>query len=589
MSIKTDKIKYFIVAAAFFLPFSVLAAEINISPQNLTVIKDSEINIQININNVTNLFGAAFDLVFDSNVLSFVSAQKGGFLEQDGKATTLLTNVNSSNTLIVAYSRLAINGSSTGISGSGNLLTLNFKAINQGVSNLVFQNNALCDINSATNCNKIDVNWQGGSIIVNSNELTLPPTPQDIIATSSLNVEISWDASTDNAGVMGYKIYKNNILIATTTNTFYTDNNVISLTTYTYAISAYDSANNESPAAVISITTPAPIDNEPPVRFNGLPTGNLAYNTKQVDLSFLTNEDANCKYSTSANTAYVAMNNIFSTTDLKNHSQIISNLTSGIFYRYYIKCEDKMGNINNDDYIIEFRINEPPIIIVPDTSAPTMPGNIKATSSLNVSLYWNLATTSKQVSGYRVFRNGVQIATTTNPSYLDNKLSPSQKYNYAISAYDEQGNTSEQSAPVKTGLVAKMSNIFAGWFNGNNLRNNLKLVGPFAIGMRSEQVKLLQKMLAQNPEIYPEGKLTGYYGLLTMKAVQRFQKKYGIISYGNPETTGYGLAGPETRNQLNELYSGIASDDSNVVKIAKGSATASLFALVAVAFIKFIL
>lgn len=551
MSTKINKIKYFIVVVVFLLPLSSLAAEVNISPQNLAVVKDSEIAIKINVNNVANLFGTAFDLVFDPDILSFVSAQKGSFLEKDGASTVLLATVNPVNTLIIAYSRLAVSGAPTGVSGSDTLLNLTFKTKEQGVSNLVFQNNALCDTGSVSNCNKITTNWQNSSIIVNSSDSAAPSTPENIIATSSLTVEINWDAASDNIGVVGYKIYKNGVLIATTANNFYIDSDIVALTTYNYGIAAYDAANNESSAAAITVATPPPIDNKPPSRFNGFPSGALSYNTKQIQLSLSTDEDANCKYSTFANAAYAAMNNVFSITGFKNHSQIISNLTNSTFYRYYIKCEDKAENINNDDYIIEFSIDNPPIMITPDTSAPVMSGNIKATTSLNVSLSWNATNSARPVTGYKIFREGIQVATTSNTFYSDSKLSPSKKYDYTVSAYDENNNISKPSAPVKTGLITKIYNGIT-MNTSNSWKSNLQ--GPFAIGMRSDQVKVLQKMLAQYPEIYPEGRITGYYGSLTAAAVQRFQKKYGIVNSGSPDTTGYGLAGPETRAKLNEIY-----------------------------------
>ena len=72
------------------------------------------------------------------------------------------------------------------------------------------------------------------------------------------------------------------------------------------------------------------------------------------------------------------------------------------------------------------------------------------------------------------------------------------------------------------------------------------LVGPFAFGFSNDQVTLLQQMLSHDPEIYPEAIITGYYGPLTEAAVKRFQQKYGI------EQTG--IAGPQTRVKLNELY-----------------------------------
>lgn len=74
-----------------------------------------------------------------------------------------------------------------------------------------------------------------------------------------------------------------------------------------------------------------------------------------------------------------------------------------------------------------------------------------------------------------------------------------------------------------------------------------------AKGSRSSQVTPLQQYLARDPALYPEGIVSGYFGTLTEKAVQRFQKKYGIASSGTPSTTGYGAVGPKTRAKLNEV------------------------------------
>ena len=63
-------------------------------------------------------------------------------------------------------------------------------------------------------------------------------------------------------------------------------------------------------------------------------------------------------------------------------------------------------------------------------------------------------------------------------------------------------------------------------------------------------VTSLQTFLAGNPALYPEGKVTGYFGSLTLKAVQRFQGKYGIAK---PGQNVYGYVGPATRAKLNAL------------------------------------
>ncbi|MCD6085618.1 fibronectin type III domain-containing protein [bacterium] len=82
-------------------------------------------------------------------------------------------------------------------------------------------------------------------------------------------------------------------------------------------------------------------------------------------------------------------------------------------------------------------------------------------------------------------------------------------------------------------------------------------------GQKNEQVKKLQELLATDKDIYPEGLITGYYGTLTTKAVQKFQCKYNIICSGSPQTTGWGLVGSKTRKKLNEVFGKKKTIDKN--------------------------
>lgn len=83
------------------------------------------------------------------------------------------------------------------------------------------------------------------TVIENTNILS---TPTNLTATtnSSSQINLSWITSTDNVGVIGYKIYRDGSQIATTTNTSYTDTGLTAQTTYSYRISAYDAAENNS-------------------------------------------------------------------------------------------------------------------------------------------------------------------------------------------------------------------------------------------------------------------------------------------------------------------------------------------------------
>jgi len=71
--------------------------------------------------------------------------------------------------------------------------------------------------------------------------------------------------------------------------------------------------------------------------------------------------------------------------------------------------------------------------------------------------------------------------------------------------------------------------------------------------MIGEDVKCLQEILkSEGPEIYPEGLVTGYFGILTFKAVIRFQEKYLqeiLEPWGIQRGTGF--VGPATLRKLN--------------------------------------
>ncbi|KKT57055.1 MAG: hypothetical protein UW49_C0008G0017 [Candidatus Giovannonibacteria bacterium GW2011_GWB1_44_23] len=64
------------------------------------------------------------------------------------------------------------------------------------------------------------------------------------------------------------------------------------------------------------------------------------------------------------------------------------------------------------------------------------------------------------------------------------------------------------------------------------------------------QVSKLQKFLAQDQTVYPEGTITGFYGPLTEQAVKRWQAKNSVVSSGSPDTTGYGVVGSRTRERV---------------------------------------
>ena len=92
---------------------------------------------------------------------------------------------------------------------------------------------------------------------------TTPPSVPAGLAgalASATQINLTWAASTDNAGtVAGYNVFRNGAKIGTSTSTSYQDTNLSSGTTYTYTVSAHDTAGNTSAqSSAVSVSTPAP-------------------------------------------------------------------------------------------------------------------------------------------------------------------------------------------------------------------------------------------------------------------------------------------------------------------------------------------
>lgn len=116
--------------------------------------------------------------------------------------------------------------------------------------------------------------------------------------------------------------------------------------------------------------------------------------------------------------------------------------------------------------------------------------------------------------------------------------------------------TSEVSSPNVTGQTKPP-------FSGGHAFN---FTLPISYGSTSGDVKNLQLLLSTQKDIYPEGKVTGYFGDATKRAIQRFQLKYNIAT---PKDSGYGNVGPATRAKLNSLLvytteSPVSTNTSNV-------------------------
>jgi chitodextrinase len=263
------------------------------------------------------------------------------------------------------------------------------------------------------------------------------PTGLTANAVSTNQVDLSWDASTDNLAVAGYTIYRDGTELATVSDTSltYSDTTVVSATTYQYSVDAFDAAGNHSAAsAPVSVSTP----DTPPTVPTGL-AANVVSST-QVDLGW------NASTDNVAVVGYTIYRDGTAITTVPDTSLSYSDTTvlPGVTYSYAVDAFDGGGNHS--------ATSTPVTVTTPDTEAPSVPTSLAANASgaTQVDLSWVASTDNVAVTGYTIYRDGTVLDTVpdTSLSYSDTNASPNTTYQYSVDAFDGAGNHSATSAPA---------------------------------------------------------------------------------------------------------------------------------------------
>lgn len=281
-------------------------------------------------------------------------------------------------------------------------------------------------------------------------DTTAPSVPQNLngAATAPTSIVLNWTPSNDTggSGLAGYRIYRNGSATALATvpvgTTTYTDASVAQSTNYTFVVRAFDGAGNQSAASnSVSVTTPAtppPPDTTPPSVPQNLNAS--ASNSTSIVLTWTASTDTGgsgvAGYRIYVNGSATPLVNVTTTT--YTHSNLAPNTT----FNYVVRAYDFAGNPSTGS-------NTATATTPGDTTAPSAPQNLSAVaiSQSRVDLNWSAATDTggSGLNGYRIFRNGSQIATVTTTSYSDTSLTASTAYSYLVRAVDGAGNVSAAS------------------------------------------------------------------------------------------------------------------------------------------------
>jgi fibronectin type 3 domain-containing protein len=282
---------------------------------------------------------------------------------------------------------------------------------------------------------------------------TGPTAPSNLTASavSASQINLSWNGSTESSysGGFYYHIYRNGSQIDVVTSTSWFNTGLSAGTTYSYSVDAYDSYGNASGlSTTASATTPALPPPPPPPNLPLPPTtpANLtaaAVSSSQINLSWTASTsqgDGVGGYEVFRNGVHI--NNVFTT------SWSDTGLSAGTTYSYYLIAYSTHGEESGHSNIASVTTPVPP----PPTSPTSLTAETLDDSEIDLS--WNASTSSAGIAGYKIYRNGGLVGTTSSTTlsdtgvltaYYDTPLPAATTYSYYVVAYDNSGTTSSAS------------------------------------------------------------------------------------------------------------------------------------------------
>jgi hypothetical protein len=175
-----------LLASVFALPsFADSIPILSIDPVSSSGASGSNVTLDINISNVTDLDAFQFDLSFAPGTVAALSIAEGAFLSGAG-ATFFIPGTIDNVGGTVASTADTLLGPGPGVDGSGTLAILTLTGLAPGTSAIDLSNVFLLD----SNLNSIDASLQSGSVTVSSPTTPVPEPNTLVLLMSGVGVFI---------------------------------------------------------------------------------------------------------------------------------------------------------------------------------------------------------------------------------------------------------------------------------------------------------------------------------------------------------------------------------------------------------------
>lgn len=127
-------------------------------------------------------------------------------------------------------------------------------------------------------------------------------------------------------------------------------------------------------------------------------------------------------------------------------------VTAGVKYSYQVFAVDAAGNLSAGSSVLDVAWDNSHANA--DSEAPSAPGALRTAiiTTNSIELWWEASKDNVAVTGYKVYRDGVLVASADTPSFTDTRLTAGTSYRYYVVAMDAAGNLSDrtESVVVKT-------------------------------------------------------------------------------------------------------------------------------------------
>ncbi len=296
------------------------------------------------------------------------------------------------------------------------------------------------------------------SLTIVAEDNTAPTIPTGLVATaiSSSQINLSWIASTDDTGVVGYRVFRDGVFLATSSSITYADTGLTQLTNYVYNVEAFDRVPRLSglsaPATATTseevVITPTPTPTPPPGGGSG--SGGLVLmiyglsivpDSNTADISFITNIASQTRISWGETKDYETAS-LFSPIYSNGHSVKITGLKK--YTRYFVKIEavGPIGQIATQEAMFNTY----------DSGVPVYPVNaigFRAVPKENsIALSWDLPS-GRDIDGVRIVRSdrffprdpsdGKVLTEGYMTSFDDTDVVVGTMYYYALFTKDSNG------------------------------------------------------------------------------------------------------------------------------------------------------